>query len=206
MGRNLATLGRLMLVTDDRLLAARDPVAVCLAAERGGVTAVQLRLKLPGGRELAGMARALLGRLRIPVIINDRVDVAIAVGAAGVHLGPDDLPASRCRRLAPPGFLIGVSVGGEAELANGESADYWGIGPWAGTPTKPDAGVPLGATGFSGLLARAGDRPCFAIGGITPADVPAVLAAGGWGVAVVSGILAAADVEQSARAYARALA
>jgi thiamine-phosphate diphosphorylase len=105
------------------------------------------------------------------------------------------------RRVAPPGFWIGASVGGEGELAGGAGADYWGVGPWRASPTKADAGVALGAAGFAALAARSGGVPCVAIGGIRPEDVAGVLAAGGAGVAVVSGILGAGELEAAARRY-----
>ena len=194
-----------MLVTDDAFIAGSDLVALCLAAERGGVTAVQLRLKRASGRELAEMARRLLAELRVPLLVNDRVDVAIAVGAAGVHVGPDDLSPERIRRIAPPGLVIGCSVGSETEMARGEDADYWGVGPLNATPTKPDAGVPLGVAGFAAIVAAAGSKPCIAIGSVRPDDVAGVAAAGGAGVAVVSGILAAPDAEAAARAYVSSL-
>ena len=191
-----------MLVTDDRLAGGRDLVALALAAERGGVSSLQLRLKQAPARELAELVRSLVRALRIPVLVNDRPDVAIATGAAGVHLGPDDLPVALARQIAPAGFIIGASVGSEEEAAAAEAADYWGIGPWRVTSTKDDAGPALGSSGFARLRRLAGDRACIAIGGVLPEDVAQVLEAGGKGVAVVSGILAAADVEQAAREYA----
>ena len=201
MAHNLASLVRLMLVTDDVLVAGRDLQALARAAERGGVTAVQLRLKRASARELSEAARALGADLRVPLLVNDRLDVALAVGAAGVHLGPDDLPVALARRLAPAGFIIGASVGSPEEAAAARGADYWGVGPWRSTGTKADAGEPLGAGGFRRIVSLAGTIPCVAIGGIQPNDVGSVRAAGGAGVAVVSGILSAADVEESARAY-----
>ena len=201
MRPNVAEWSRLLLVTDDRLLEGRDPVALVLAAERGGVTAVQLRLKHASPSELVVLARAMIAVLRIPLLVNDRPDVAIAAGAAGVHLGPDDLPVRLARRIAPPGFVIGASVGSEEEAELAGEADFWGIGPWRTTTTKSDAGAGLGAEGFGRLARLAGGRPCVAIGGIVPADVPMVLAAGGTGVAVASGILGVDDVEAAARSY-----
>ena len=194
-----------MLVTDDGLLAHRDPVALARAAERGGVTAVQLRLKQASARDQVAIARRLVSALGIPVLVNDRPDVALAAGAAGVHLGADDLPAGLVRRIAPPGFLIGASVGSEAEAAAAAAADYWGIGPWRVTTTKADAGPALNAAGFASLVRLADGRPCIAIGSVRPEDVREVLAAGGRGVAVASGILGTAEVETAARRYADAL-
>ena len=201
MADNVAALLRLMLVTDDRLVQGRDLVALALAAERGGVTSVQLRLKQAGGRELVQLVRGLMEALTVPVLVNDRPDVAIATGAAGVHLGPDDVPVELVRRIAPPGFIIGASVGSEAEVGRAGAADYWGIGPWRETATKEDAGTGLGAEGFQRLVALARGKPCIAIGGVRPEDVAIVMAAAGTGVAVVSGILGSEDVEKAARSY-----
>jgi thiamine-phosphate pyrophosphorylase len=202
MRRNLAEILRLVLVTDDALVAGRDLVALCQAAERGGVTAVQLRLKRADARELAEAARALLAELQVPLFLNDRLDVALAVGAAGVHLGPDDIPVRMARRIVPDGFVVGASVGSAAEVEQGTSADYWGVGPYRVTATKEDAGAPIGFEGFEAVrrLAPAGVL-CVAIGGVRPEDVQPVLEAGGAGVAVVRGILGAEDVEAAARSY-----
>ena len=197
-----------MLVTDDVLLDGRDVVDVARRAVAGGVTSVQLRLKQAAPRDLVRLARLLRAALPVPVLVNDRPDVAAAAGC-GVHLGPDDLPVPLARSLLPAGTLIGTSVGTEAELLRAlaeEGADYWGIGPWRVTATKADAGAAIGAEGFARIVARAGGRPCVAIGSVRPEDVAAVVGAGGCGVAVVSGILAQADVETAARRYAEALA
>jgi thiamine-phosphate pyrophosphorylase len=202
MARNLAETLRLVLVTDDALVAGRDLVQVCLAAERGGVTSIQLRLKHTAPRDLAERARALLATLRVPLLLNDRLDVALAVGAAGVHLGPDDVPVAVARRIVPDEFLIGASVGSAEEVGQGFGADYWGVGPLRGTSTKSDAGSAIGIDGFTrvGRLAPPG-VPCVAIGGVRPEDVRRVLAVGGAGVAVIRGILAANDVESAAAAF-----
>lgn len=201
MRDNVAELLRLMLVTDDDLLLGRDLVQLALAAERGGITSLQLRLKQRPARELVEAVRALAEVLTVPVLVNDRPDVALAGGAAGVHLGPNDVPVDLTRRIAPPGFIVGASVGSAAEAGAARNADYWGIGPWRATPTKGDAGLGLGPDGFRRLLELAGGLPCVAIGGVRPDDVPAVLALGGSGVAVASGILNAEDVESVARRY-----
>lgn len=202
MARNLAEILRLVLVTDDDLVAGRHLVQICLAAERGGVTAVQLRLKRADARALAETARALLAVLRVPMFLNDRLDVALAVGAAGVHLGPDDVAVSMARRIVPAGFLIGASVGSATEAGQGLGADYWGVGPLRVTLTKADAGPAIGLEGFKAVrgMAPAG-VPCVAIGGVLPEDVGQILAVGGAGVAVVRGILDVQDTESAARAY-----
>lgn len=202
MTPNLADQLRLMLVTDDAVVAGRALVALCQAAERGGVTCVQLRLKAATAPSLADAARALRSALRVPLLINDRLDVALAVGAAGVHLGPDDLPIGVARRIAPPGFVIGASVGSAAEAEQGAGADYWGVGPLRATATKRDAGSAIGVEGFGTIVRLAPTGvPCVAIGGVLPEDVTMVRKAGGAGVAVVRGILGAVDVEAAARAY-----
>ena len=191
-----------MLVTDDRLMAGRDLVALAREAVAGGATSIQLRLKQASPREQVALARTLVATLTVPVLVNDRPDVAIAAGAAGVHLGPDDLPVARARAIAPPGFVIGASVGSVDEAAGAQAADYWGIGPWRVTTTKADAGDGLGPEGFARLVGLSGGRPCLAIGAVRPEDWPAVRAAGGSGVAVVSGILATADVRGATASYA----
>jgi thiamine-phosphate pyrophosphorylase len=201
---NVAALVRLMVVTDDELVAGRDLAELGRAAERGGASSVQLRLKRASPRELAAAARRLIASVSVPVLINDRPDVALAVGAAGVHLGPEDLPVALARRLAPRGFVIGASVGSADEAVAGAGADYWGIGPWRVTATKADAGDALGPDGFARLARTSGGRPCVAIGGVLPEDVPLVRAAGGAGVAVAAGILSRDDVEEATRRYAAA--
>ncbi len=201
MSDNLAAILRLLLVTDDALLGRRDPLATCRAAVAGGVTAVQLRLKHAGDVAFLALARLLVAQLPVPVFINDRLDIALMAGARGVHLGADDLSPKLARRVVPPGFVIGASVGEEGEIARGAVADYWGIGPFRATTTKADAGPALGLPGVSRLLAAAAGRPCVAIGGILPEDVAALRGKGFAGVAVVSGILGREDVEGAANRY-----
>jgi thiamine-phosphate pyrophosphorylase len=190
-----------MLVTDDRLLRGRDVVELARRAVRGGVTSVQLRLKQAPARELLRLARALRDAVEVPVLVNDRTDVAGAAGC-GVHLGPDDLPAGLARRILAPELVVGASVGLPEEASLAGEADYWGVGPWRGTGTKVDAGAALGAEGFRRIVELSRGKPCVAIGGVRPEDVPLVREAGGIGVAVVSGLLADDDVEAAARRYA----
>jgi len=196
-----------MVITDPVLLKGRDAVAVCRAAVRGGATMIQVRWKDGAPDEVLELTRALVAALAVPVLVNDRVDIALAAGAAGAHLGWDDVPLEAVRPHAPPGFLLGISVGSadEAERALGLPADYWSVGPCFATPSKPDAGPPLGPEGF-GALARLApaDLPVIGIGGISMANVGAILDAGGAGVAVIGAVLAAADPEAAARAVASA--
>lgn len=190
-----------MLVTDDRILALPDPLDPIVRAVRGGATSVQLRLKAAPAIEILALARRLVAVLEVPLLINDRPDIARAAGAAGVHLGPDDLSPALARRVLGDRAIIGASVGNEGESLLAIGADYWGIGPWRQTGTKPDAGASLGAEGFARLVKEAGATPAIAIGGITADDAAAVRAAGGAGVAVVSAILGAPDPEAAAREF-----
>src|SRR5207248_11172797 len=141
---------------DSAFLKGRDPVEACRRAVAGGATMVQVRMKDAPAREMAALARALVGALPVPVIVNDRADVALAAGAAGTHLGQEDLPLDRLRPHVPPppGFLLGISVGTPAEAERvrtwGEGgADYRRVRPCFATGNKPDAGAPLGARGFA---------------------------------------------------------
>jgi thiamine-phosphate pyrophosphorylase len=201
MTGNVVQVLRLMLVTDDRLITPARLVETCRAAVRGGVSSIELRLKLADPRKLATLARTLIESVPVPLLINDRLDVALAVGAAGAHLGPDDLPVRLARRIAPPGFLIGASVGSPGEVEGGQGADYWGVGPLRSTGTKSDAGQALGVEGFGRIVGLAGSTPCIAIGGVQPEDLAPVRAAGGIGVAVASGILGQPEIEEAARRY-----
>jgi thiamine-phosphate pyrophosphorylase len=199
----LADQLRLMVLTDAGLLKGRDPVVACRRAVAGGATMVQVREKGAPPRAVAALARALVSALAVPVLVNDRVDVALAAGAAGAHLGQEDPPLDALRPRVPPGFLLGISVGSpaEAERVRGWPADYWSIGPCYATEHKPDAGSPLGPEGFARLarLAPAG-VPVIGIGGITTANAGAIVRAGAVGVAVIAAIWNASDPESAARA------
>lgn len=179
------------------------------AALSGGVQWVQLRAKtLPARRQLAWASA--LGRLcrthGAVFLINDRVDVAIAAGSHGVHLGEQGLPPAVARRLLPPGALVGVSVHSveAARAAAAAGADYLMFGnvyPTASHPGKPGAGVDALAQ-----VVAAVDRPVLAVGGITPANVLEVLATGCAGVAVISAILQAPDPARAAAAFRERMA
>jgi thiamine-phosphate pyrophosphorylase len=196
---NLADQLALMLILDVPLLNGRDAVESAAAAVRGGVTSVQLRWKGGGDREVVALARSLRETLTVPVLVNDRLDIALAAGCAGVHLGAGDLAVPLARRIAPAGFIIGASVGNETEAAASVGADYVGIGPWRATSTKHDAGPTLGAEGVRRLLAMV-KVPAVVIGGVRAEDVGAIGALGA-GVAVAGGILSTESVEQAARSY-----
>jgi thiamine-phosphate pyrophosphorylase len=158
---------------------------------------IQLRLKDLDPRDLLVAARALVS-LPVPVIVNDRVDVALAAGAAGAHVGVGDVPAHALRRVVPPGFIIGASVGTVDEAAASAGADYVGIGPVFPTSTRTDVGVALGVAEFTRLAQLAG-LPAVAIGGINASNYREALGAGARGIAVIRAIFAAPDPESAAR-------
>ena len=190
-----------MVITDPVLLKGRDAVVVCRAAVAGGATMIQVRWKDGTPAEIRELTRALVAALPVPVLVNDRADIALSAGAAGVHLGWGDPPLEALRPHVPAGFLLGISVGSTDEAARAPaSADYWSIGPCFATPTKADAGPPLGPEGFTTLARLAPEgTPVIGIGGITAANARAIVAAGAAGVAVIGGVLGAADPEESAR-------
>lgn len=202
---------RLMVLTDSGLLRGRDAVHVCRQAVAGGTTIVQVRAKDAAPREVAALTRALVAALspQVPVIVNDRVDVALAVGAAGAHLGQDDVPPDRLRPHLPAGFILGASVGSpaEAERARSWPVDYWSIGPCYATGNKPDAGPALGPGGFARLARLAPPAlPVIGIGGIDPGNAGAIFAAGAAGIAVIGAVFGAAEPESAARALRAAAA
>jgi thiamine-phosphate pyrophosphorylase len=203
MAPSLVDRLRLMVITDRTLLRGRDPVAVCRAAVRGGATMIQVRDKEAPPRDLLALVRSLVGALPVPVLVNDRVDVALAAGAAGAHLGQDDVPVGAVRPHVPPGFILGTSVGSaaEADRARAEPADYWSIGPCFATATKSDAGPALGPAGFAALARLAPPAlPLIGIGGIGAGNASLILRAGAAGVAVIAAVLGAEDPESAARA------
>jgi len=198
----------LYLVTDPEMTAARGLVETVAAAVAGGVTIVQLRDKHGAARAQAEAGRALLGLLRplgIPRLVNDRIDVAHAIGADGVHVGQDDLPPAAARAMLGPAAIIGLSLSDAAQLsAIGTDIDYVGIGPIFPTGTKADAAPPVGIAGFAALRRRLA-LPVVAIGGLTVANLSDLIAAGADGIAVVSAICTAADPAAAARALRQAV-
>lgn len=189
---------RLIAITDHIRDGQTGLIARAAAAAHGGASCIQLRLKDVSARDLVGVARELVRAVGVPVIVNDRADVAIAAGAAGVHLGADDVPASAIRRIAPEGFIIGASVGNDAEVAGSADADYVGIGPFFATGSKGDAGEPLGPEEFSRLAAATG-IPAVAVGGVTAENAAIAMAAGAAGVAVIAGVFGSSDPAAAAR-------
>ena len=198
-----------MVLTDAALLKGRDVVDVCRRAVAGGATMLQVRLKHAPAPETLRLTRELVSALTVPVVVNDRVDIALAAGAAGAHLGQDDPPLEALRPHVPPGFLLGISVGSpaEAERAGAWSADYWSVGPCFATGSKTDAGQALGPEGLAALARLAPEGvPVIGIGGITAANAGAVMRAGASGVAVISAVFGTTDPEAAARALRSALA
>ena len=193
----------LYLVTDAGLSTGRSHRQIVEAAVRGGVTVVQYREKNASTRRMIEEALELCQLCRtfgVPFIVNDRLDVALAVDADGLHVGQDDMPAALARKLIGPGKLLGVSVENDAQLftALDDGADYVGASPIFATPTKPDAPQPMGLQGLQ-ELARHASIPIVAIGGINASNAAEVLRSGASGLAVVSAIVAAEDVEGAAR-------
>ena len=195
---------RLVAITDDAEDQRSTLVDRVVAAVRGGATSVQVRLKRATPREVVEIAREIMSKVPVPVIVNDRADIALAAGAAGVHVGEADLPVSAIRRFTPAGFIIGASLGGNAELANAKDADYVGIGPLFTTDSKDDAGKAIGIDGFRKLAELSG-LPAIAVGGLSADRAAQVMAAGAAGVAVVNAIFKADDPERAARAIAAAI-
>jgi thiamine-phosphate pyrophosphorylase len=200
----------LYLVTDAALSRGRSHRQIVEAAIRGGVTMVQYREKSACTRRMieeAGILRALCRAAGVTFIVNDRVDVALAVDADGVHVGQEDMPARLARRLIGNGRILGVSAGNaeEAHRALADGADYVGASPVFSTPTKPDAPEPMGLEGLQ-IVAAAVPIPVVAIGGMKAENAAAMILHGAAGVAVVSAIVSAEDVEYAARRIRAALA
>jgi thiamine-phosphate pyrophosphorylase len=194
---------RLYLVTDRLLSGGRSLENIVRESIAGGVTMVQLREKNADTGEFLDQAftiKQAASELGIPLVINDRVDIALACRADGVHLGQADMPCALARRIAGKDMIIGVSVSSveEALVAEAEGADYLGVGPLFPTLTKVDA---LPATGLDILrsIRRAVRIPLVGIGGLTPANAGEVIHAGADGVAVVSAIIASPDPRKAAR-------
>jgi thiamine-phosphate pyrophosphorylase len=199
----------LHVLTDHAWSRGRDIVTVATAALDGGATVIQLRDKsastrklIEEGRELRALTQAK-GAL---LIVNDRIDVALAVNADGAHVGQDDMPVALARRLLGAHRLLGVSAATlqEAEEAVAAGADYLGVGPVFPTQAKADAGPATGVERLS-EMARLFALPLVAIGGITVENVRSVVQAGATGVAVISAVVHAEDISAAASRLRAAL-
>ncbi|MEH6693000.1 MAG: thiamine phosphate synthase [Pseudorhizobium pelagicum] len=197
----------LYLVLDPELCRGIGMVETARLAVAGGVTMVQLRDKTADTSAMIETGRALqraLAGTGVPLIVNDDVEAAIALGAEGVHVGQSDLAAAAARRRIPDTMILGVSVETE-ELARQVDAglvDYVGIGPVFATGTKPDHKTPIGFDGLARIVAAA-PVPAVAIGGLKQGHAMPVLAAGAHGLAVVSAICGQPHPEIAARSIAR---
>ncbi len=196
----------LYLITDRHVTKTPLPEAVRQAL-MGGVRAVQLREKDLPIRELLTLAqefRGIAGEFGAKLFINDRVDVAVAVDADGVHLGTQSLPASAVRKIVGNRMLIGVSTHSlqEAEKAQAEGADFITFGPIFETLSKMKFGEPVGA-GTLKILKDSINIPIFAIGGVKSGNIEHVLQSGADGIAMISAILAASDIKQAAESINR---
>ncbi|MXY31450.1 MAG: thiamine phosphate synthase [Gammaproteobacteria bacterium] len=186
---------RLLVITDPRPRCGRPLEEVVAEVAAAGATAIQLRDKEAPPRELLALARrlrAVTARQRALLIVNDRLDIALAAGADGVHLGPDDVPVAAARRVVPDGFLLGHSTDdpGLARRAEADGADYLGCGTVFPTTSKADAGAVIGVGGLA-AVARSVGIPVLAIGGVTAERVPLLGGSGADGVAGISAVVAA---------------
>ncbi|MCW2580241.1 MAG: thiE2 [Blastococcus sp.] len=201
-------LGGLHVLTDAR--GGRRALEVVAAAVAAGAPVVQVRAKQCTDRDLYDFAIAVVAICRpagVICLVNDRVDIALAVGASGTHLGATDLPVAAARRIAGPDHLIGGTARDpeRARQLVAEGADYLGVGPAWPTTTKSGLPDPLGPAGIR-AVAEAVDVPVVAIGGVTAERVPELLAAGAAGVAVVGAVAAATDPGAATRELLRVLA
>ena len=203
---------RAYLVTQQSLSAGRSTEEIVEAAIEGGIDAVQLREKGTSAQhriELGERLRELTGEAGVDLIVNDRIDIAYAIGADGVHLGQSDPSVSTARELLGPAATIGVSVStvSEARLAAISGADYLGVGAVYGTDSKPDAETAEAGLGVDELakIVDAVTIPVVAIGGVTPENAGGPIQAGATGVAVISAITAADDPETAARGLREAV-
>jgi thiamine-phosphate pyrophosphorylase len=192
----------LYIITDEHIGREKTHAEIARLAIAGGADAIQLREKNCSYRDLIQTGRVLRGitrRSSTLFIVNDRLDVAIACGADGVHLGQGDMRTDVARQLAPPGFIIGVSISTveEAMLAEQEGADYVALSPTFSTGSKPDAGPGHGLDMLR-TIRRNVSVPVIAIGGINRETIPEVIAAGADGIAVISAVVGALDITAAA--------
>lgn len=191
------------VITDQRTVGDCSLLDVIAAALKGGATVVQLREKHLTTYDMVTFGQTLhdlTQSMNVPLIVNDRVDVALAINAEGVHVGPRDMPAKIARQMIGPDRILGVSVAtiAEAQQALQDGADYVGVGDLYGTPSKPDAGSPIGLERLT-EIAQSIDIPIVGIGGVTVRNAAAVIDAGATGVAVISAVLGAPDPSNAAR-------
>lgn len=192
----------LYLVTDRDLMSTETLEQAVEDACKGGVTLVQLREKHASRLEFVDLAyrvKRICDKYGVPLIINDEPEIAVEIGATGVHVGQEDLEASRVREIVGPDAIVGVSAAtvAEAQAAQRAGADYLGVGGIASTATKPEAGV-LTIEELREIVESV-DIPVVAIGGVNARTIPGLLGMGLAGYSIVSAIIAADDIEAASR-------
>lgn len=198
----MAALGRLHLITDTR--SGRDPLAVVRAALSVGTPVVQVRVEDPAtdrqAYDLTSEVVALCAAYGATCLVNDRLHVAVAAGAAGGHVGAHDLPVDAARRVLGPDAVLGATARNprQARAALAAGATYVGVGPAYATSTKDGLPDPIGAAGVAAVARAVPGIPVIAIGGVTADRVPELMAAGAYGVAVVGAVCSAADPARAA--------
>lgn len=199
----------LYIITYDDATLGRGHLDVAGAALEGGADAIQLRDKELGGRDMHRLASRISAMVEESggdclFFVNDRVDVAKAAGADGVHLGQGDLAADAARSLVGGGMFVGISATNveEARAAQADGADYLGVGPVFATPTKADAVAPIGLEGLR-TIREAVALPIVAIGGISEENARQVFEAGADGIAVISAVSGATDMQEAVRRLRR---
>ena len=190
---------RVVAITDNLRDGLSGLVARARAARRGGATMMHVRLPDDGARVLVEATRGLVEALDIPVLVHDRLDVAVAAGARGVHLSVGGLRPTDARRLAPEGFIIGASAGSAEEARIAAGADYLAIGPVFAAAMRGNESA-IGLEGLRRLAELVVPVPVVALGGISERNASSVIAAGACGVALIAALLAAADPEGATRA------
>jgi thiamine-phosphate pyrophosphorylase len=191
------------LVTDRGILDGRDLFKAVEDAIQGGASLIQLREKDISSRgfyDLAMQMKKLVNSYNVPLIINDRLDIALAVGADGLHIGQDDLPLGIARKILGPDKIIGYSVSNLEEALYGEKngADYLGAGPAYATGSKADAGAPIGLDNIK-MIKESVSIPVVAIGGVSIANLIEVRDSGVDGVSVISAILGSQNITEAAK-------
>ncbi len=194
---------RFYVITAENIEKGYSHLDLAQAAIKGGVTLIQFREKNKSTRELLEIGfklRELTFRAKIPLIVNDRLDIALAIGSEGIHIGQEDMPLTIARKLLGPKKIIGVSARNiqEAIEAERSGADYLGVGPIFETPSKEDAGEPIGCQTLRAIKNKV-RIPVVAVGGVNLANLEEIFLAGADGVAVISAITGQADMVKAAK-------
>lgn len=192
---------QLHVITDTQLARGRSLAEIVSAAISGGATVIQLREKSASTRDIIALGQVLhtiTQTAGIPLIVNDRIDIALAINAEGAHVGQEDMPAPLARRLLGPTKILGVSASrlNEARQAQADGADYIGVGDIFGTQSKTNTGFPIGLDSLSEIV-QGVSTPTIAIGGITSQNAHQVIQSGASGIAVISAVIGAKDVRNA---------